>query len=154
MEVWKSFGLYEVSNMGSVRRNGRVLKPRVDRGDYQFVSLYEKSIQKHMKVHRLVAMCFIDNPENKQFVDHINRDRSDNRVENLRWTRRSRRPYTGPKKPNKLGHKHLFTEIKGTYEYWVIEISSLKIKKRFNKSKYTLDQVLEARDRIYLENGW
>lgn len=36
-------------------------------------------------VHRIVAMTYIPNPENKSIVDHINRVRSDNRVENLRW---------------------------------------------------------------------
>ncbi len=38
-----------------------------------------------MATHRLVALTFIPNPENKKEVDHINCDRSDNRVENLRW---------------------------------------------------------------------
>ena len=41
--------------------------------------------KKHYLVHRLVAETFIENIENKPTVDHINRDRSDNRVENLRW---------------------------------------------------------------------
>lgn len=44
---------------------------------------------KDYKVHRLVAECFIPNTENKPFIDHINRDRSDNRVENLRWATNS-----------------------------------------------------------------
>jgi hypothetical protein len=55
---------------GSITKNG-----------YRQVSIYKK----HYLVHRLVAETFIPNPENKPFIDHINRDRSDNRVENLRW---------------------------------------------------------------------
>ena len=44
---------------------------------------------KPYKVHRLVAETFIPNPENKSYVDHINRVRNDNNIENLRWSTRS-----------------------------------------------------------------
>lgn len=40
---------------------------------------------RHVFVHRLVASCFVANPDGKPCVDHINRNRSDNRAENLRW---------------------------------------------------------------------
>lgn len=98
-EIWKPIkdyvGLYEVSNLGNVRSlpkmcgfrkdKGRIVKPFTNNNGYKLVSLSKDKKMKHFQVHRLVANEFIDNPDNKQQVDHINRNRSDNRVENLRW---------------------------------------------------------------------
>ena len=153
MEVWKPYGSYEVSNMGNVKgKFGKILKllPNID--GYLQVHIYENGTNKFMRVHRLVAMCFIPNPENNSEIDHINRIKTDNRVENLRWvTRKENTNNTGNWKTNKLGLKHIYTDIKGTNEYWVIKIHSHKIRKCFRKSKYTLEQVLEERNKIYLE---
>lgn len=55
----------------------------MDAYGYHMVHIGRKNQNK--KIHRLVADAFIPNPENKPTVDHINRDRLDNRVENLRW---------------------------------------------------------------------
>ena len=59
----------------------REVKPRL--GEYLQVNL--SGIRNPQHVHRLVAKAFIPNPENKPTVDHINGNRLDNRVENLRW---------------------------------------------------------------------
>ena len=88
-EIWKDIegyeGLYQVSNLGRVKRNGRILKPYFGTDKYYYVSLSKDSKVTKFKIHRLVAHAFIPNPENKPTVDHINRNRIDNRVDNLRW---------------------------------------------------------------------
>jgi len=83
----KGFDNYEVSTDGQVRnkKTGKVLKPRVNRGGYLSVVLYSngKAISKY--IHRLVAIAFIPNPENKPEVNHIDEDKTNNQVENLNW---------------------------------------------------------------------
>jgi hypothetical protein len=112
--------------------------------------------KKNTCVHRLVGQAFIPNPENKPEVDHINRIRHDNRLENLRWaTREENQENKGTFKNNISGYKHISTRIDRTCEYWVIKINTqnVKIQKIFNKSNYTLEQVVEERNKIYAENN-
>jgi hypothetical protein len=52
---------------------------------YQLIAFHNNGIQSDQLVHRIVAEYFIDNPDNKPLVNHLNKDRSDNRVENLEW---------------------------------------------------------------------
>ena len=98
-EIWKDIEGYEgyqVSNFGRVRSldryNGRgywikgcILKPIMDKKGYLTVGLSKNNQRKAFKVHRLVALHFIPNIENKPEIDHINTIKTDNRVENLRW---------------------------------------------------------------------
>lgn len=102
-EIWQDIegyeGLYQVSSMGRVKSlkrtdrlgrtvEGRILKPGDNGGGYLNVALCVGGKSKTHKVHRLVCEAFRDNPENKLDVNHLNEDKTDNRVCNLEWATR------------------------------------------------------------------
>ena len=72
------------------RRGGemKMLKPQKHTEGYSIVTLFADGKQKVCYVHRLIAKTFIPNTKNKKMLDHINHDKKDNRVENLRWVPR------------------------------------------------------------------
>ena len=78
---------YLVSDSGQVwsLRRHKVLKPKIDRYGYEVVGLSINGKIYHRTVHRLVAQAFIPNPNNLPTVNHINEDKTDNRVINLEW---------------------------------------------------------------------
>lgn len=105
-EIWKSVvgyeGLYEVSNLGRVKgverklphnrnknltyiRKEKLLTSTKMNNGYLRVEMSNNGKHKLNLVHRLVALTFIPNPNNYREVNHINCDKSDNRVENLEW---------------------------------------------------------------------
>ena len=90
LEEWKlvkDYDNYEVSTLGNLRnsKTGRVLK-QMCKGGYLFAGLSKNSNGKTTSVHRLVALAFIDNPENKPQVNHKDKNRSNNNVSNLEWS--------------------------------------------------------------------
>ena len=94
MEEWKicpEYPNYEVSNLGEVRntKTKKVLSKHQDKDGYFRVGLFYNKRKCTKSVHRLVAVTFIPNSDDTLVVDHINQNRQDNRVENLRWTTRS-----------------------------------------------------------------
>ena len=110
-EIWKDIkgyeGFYQVSNMGRVKNiKGKIRKSRIIKSGYVIIDLNKNCHKKTYYVHRLVAETFIPNTENKPEVDHINTDKTDNRVENLRWaTRKDNQNNPLTRKRNSETHK-------------------------------------------------
>ena len=82
-------GLYIISNLGQVKRfiKGRwkILKPNKNKYGYLFVNLCKNGKSTSYRIHRLVALHFIPNPENKPQVNHIDENKENNVVSNLEW---------------------------------------------------------------------
>lgn len=177
-EVWRPIhgyeGLYEVSNHGHVRslqktivqhfKNGkekeRKLKSRnialINNGNgYIYVSFMKHGKRKNFYVHRLVADAFIEKPEGKDFVNHIDYDRSNNHVDNLEWctvkenvrhsVEKMRHPKT-VKRNHETGEKRI-SKRDGRYRF---QCDHLKIDKMFN----TLQEAINYRDEVFNEIGY
>lgn len=103
-EVWKSVigyeGSYEISNLGRIRSldryrskdgiflKGVLRKPQMDSRGYYQIGLYKDSKQKLVLLHRLVASHFIENPESKEQINHIDGNKLNNVSNNLEWCTR------------------------------------------------------------------
>jgi hypothetical protein len=92
MEEWliiNEFPNYDVSNFGNIRNNttGKNLKICI-KGGYYNISLTNNKIYKTLKVHRLVALAFIKNTENKLEVNHKDKNKLNNHFTNLEWMTR------------------------------------------------------------------
>lgn len=91
IEIWKKINIenyenYEVSSLGQVRniKTNRILQPR-NKDGYLIIGLSTNGKTKKFSVHRLVALTFIENLENKPFVNHIDKNKINNSVSNLKW---------------------------------------------------------------------
>ena len=94
VEFWRSisgYANYQISSHGRVRNSKtyRILKQELKSNGYKSIKLYKDGTNKHHRINRLVAQEFIDNPENKKVVDHIDGDVLNNHVKNLRWVTHS-----------------------------------------------------------------
>lgn len=112
-KIIADFPNYEISNIGFVKniKSGRVLKGSNCR--YQSVTLSKDGNKFQRTLHRLVAVAFISNPENKTDVNHIDGNKHSNHYTNLEWVTRSQNV------------KHAFDNGLNTYTKELREIRAL-----------------------------
>lgn len=166
-EIWKEINIanrvYYVSNMGNVKNSkGMLMSQRTSKDGYKLVRFWfprenpkvgqRKWKGKQILVHRLVAMAFIPNPNNLSDVNHIDRDRTNNRVDNLEWmTHTDNVKYshkmggydghsTGIKNPKARLTEEQVIEIRRKYDSG--EMTQMEIAKEYNVGWSTIHNIV------------
>ena len=86
LEDYPGYLIYSDGEIWSKQTNKYLKKGVLQKKRYYKVTLYCNGVvHKDKLVHRLVAMAYLPNPNHYQQVNHINKNKSDNRVENLEW---------------------------------------------------------------------
>lgn len=139
VEQWKQIEIdnviyedYEISSHGRVRninyRNTgriRVLKPHLDTRNYYDIGIWKNGMKKTYRVHTLVATMFIPNPHGLTEVDHIDRNRHNNHVSNLRWTTHQQNMDNGGKRVRCIETGQIFDTINQASREMGIDSSNL-----------------------------
>ena len=141
----KDFPNYHVSNFGNVKNNktGKVLKQGTSGYGYNTVSLRLNNGTKSKYIHKLVAEAFLTNDKGKTYVDHINNNKSDNNVLNLRWaTQQENIRNTRLSRNNTSGYKGVsYFKLNNKWEAY-IKIDDIKV----NLGMYdTIEEAKQAR---------
>lgn len=146
---------YIISNYGEVWSikfgKVRLLKLNPDTKGYLQLDLSENGKRKSFKVHALVGIHFIGLRTGTLTYDHKDRNNQNNRANNIRLATKSEQAQNqNMRKDNKLGFKHIIECVKKGCEYYKIHITrnGKRVEKYFNKDKYTLEYVVEERDKI------
>lgn len=167
-EIWKDIkrykGLYQVSNIGNIKRlnsfakirggHKRLVKEKLIKfyfagKGYTYVTL-SKGIIKHFLVHRLVAIAFIPNPENKPEVNHKNGVKNDCKTINLEWCTHSENTKhafdTGlnwqHKGENNIWHKLTWTDVAIIRESSKLKVPQRRIATQFNVSHGVVHKII------------
>ena len=144
IEGFENYLIFENGDIVNVN-TGLKLKHSKNMYGYLKVCLYKNGKKSFKQIHRLLAQAYIPNLNNKPQVDHINRIRDDNRLENLRWVTRSENcSNKGIDKNNKLGYKNI------RFRYVSFEIKIIRNGITYRKNKKTLEEAIKQRDLMLL----
>ena len=145
MEI-QGFNNYLIYDDGKVynKKFKRYLKGGKDTYGYLQVNLCKDGKHKKFSIHRLLALHYIENPEDKSEVDHKDRNILNNSVNNLRWAtreeqNRNRKAYSN------TGYKYISKRTINNNEYYSVEKNKV-FRYNLRTDEWTLEEVVEIRD--------
>ena len=147
MEIngYPNYLIYDDGRIWSKTSN-RFLKPYLGNNGYYQLGLFKNNKQKSYKIHRLIALHYIPNPNKYLEVDHIDRNPLNNNISNLRWATRSMQN-ENRKAYSNTGEKYIMkTLIRNNYYYSIEKKYCFKTTLRCDK--YTLDDAINLRDSL------
>ena len=146
---------YVIFEDGKVINNntGNEIKPFLSKTiGYYRICLCKNGKEKYFSLHRLIALAFIPNPDNKEEIDHINRIRNDNRIENLRWASKSEQQRNKNCFSN-TGLHYISKVTNKTYNQGFTYIFSIRRPElKYNKSSTDLEKLIKIRNDFCKEN--
>jgi hypothetical protein len=152
----EKFDNYEINQEGILRnvKTKRILEGAVTKYGYVRFHLRQDGLTKNVYKHRILAELWIFNPDNLTCVDHIDRNKLNNSIENLRWCSVSEnsRNVSMPK-TNASGEMNIFPSFNHGRPRWRVEFGShstgnehQKLFKRDPNSDIIPDEVIAYRD--------
>jgi hypothetical protein len=172
-EIWKDVigyeGYYQISNLGKVKKlrrevlNKKGTLIRIDperlnkthlnklRGNYYVTDLRVRGQRKTFQIHRLIAIAFIPNPENKRYVNHIDHNPMNNSLDNLEWVNQMENTCHAQKRLNRSS-KYIGVGWDKYAGKWKCQIYFNK--KSIHIGSFTSEEdAYEARKKFEVDNG-
>jgi len=120
----QDFENYEISNLGNVRnkKTGKILSKNIDNHGYYRLNLCKDNKTLAVRIHIMVAQSFLNNVENSKYVEHIDENKLNNNVDNLKFKTKQTYEMRSNKKYNMTDEK-----IKKIDELWKINFPKMKI---------------------------
>tara|TARA_Y100000592_G_scaffold64988_1_gene101113 strand:- start:177 stop:629 length:453 start_codon:yes stop_codon:yes gene_type:complete len=148
IEGYENYLIYDDGRVQN-KKTKRFLKQRLDKDGYYKVILCKNGKSKTYRVHRLVGLHYLESVEGKNIIDHIDRNKSNNYVSNLRWVNNAENQHnTDVRKNNKLGLKYICKNTHCSTYKFTINRNNIIHSKHFK----TLDECINYRDE-YLANN-
>lgn len=141
---------YAISNKGNIInvKNGKQLKTRINKNGYLEVQLSTKGIRKNYRIHRLVGIVFLDNIENKPYINHKDGNKLNNNLYNLEWCTAKENDNHSRKKYLKIQNKPI-KAISIETNYIICFESLSECARYFNTNKGTIHRVLSGKRKKY-----